>query len=66
MVPSDREPTANAGDLRDVGLTPGFRRSSGEGHDILLQYCCQGNPMDRGAWLATVHRVAESDMTEVT
>ena len=31
-----------------------------------LQYSCLENPMDRGAWQATVHRVAESDMTEVT
>ena len=67
MAPvSGREPTANAGDLRDVGSIPGFRRSSGGGHDIPLQYCCQGNPLDRGAWPATVHSVAESDMTEVT
>ena len=38
----------------------------GEGNGIPLQYSCLDNPMDSGAWQATVHRVAESDMTEVT
>ena len=54
---------ANAGDTRDtgdVGLIPGSRRSPGEGHDNLLQYSCLENPMDRGAWRATVHRVTKS------
>ena len=40
--------------------------SPGEGNGNPLQFCCLENPMDRGAWWATVHRVAESDMTEVT
>ena len=52
---------ANAGDL---GSIPGLGRSSGEGNGNPLQYACLENPMDRGAWWATVHRVAESDMTE--
>ena len=61
-----RNPPANAGDIRDTGLIPGSRRSPGGGHGDPLLYSCLENPMDRGAWRATVHRVAESDMTEVT
>ena len=48
---------ANAGDVRDVGLIPGLERSLGEGHGSPLQYSCLENPMDRGAWWATVYRV---------
>ena len=51
---------ANAGDLRDAGLIPGLGRSPGGGRDNLLQYSCLENSMDRGAWWATVHRVAKS------
>ena len=51
---------ANAGDVRDTGLIPGLGRSSGGGHGNPLQYSCLKNPMDRGAWLATVHQVAKS------
>ena len=54
----------NAGDKRDTGMIPGLGRSPGEGHGNPLQYSCLGNPMDRGAWWTTVHRVAELDMTE--
>jgi len=50
----------NAGDLRGVGLIPGLGRSPGVGHGNPLQYSCLENPMDRGAWWATVHRVAKS------
>ena len=57
---------ANAGDVRDKGSIPGSGRSPGRGHGNPLQYSCLENPMDRGAWWATVHRVAESDMTEAT
>ena len=46
----------NAG---DKGLIPGLGRSPGEGNGNPLQYSCQGNPMDRGAWQATVHGVAK-------
>ena len=44
----------------DTGLIPGWRRSPGEGNGNLLQYSCLANPMDRGAWQATVHGVTES------
>ena len=47
-----------------MGLIPGSGRSPGEGNGNPLQYACLGNPMDRGAWWATVHGVAELDMTE--
>ena len=50
-------PTCHAGDL---GSIPGFGRSPGEGHGNPLQDSCLENPTDRGAWWATVHRVAES------
>ena len=51
---------ANAGDTRDMGSIPGSGRSPGEGNGNLLQYSCLENPMDRGAWWATVHGVAKS------
>ena len=52
-------PLANAG---DAGLMPGSGGSPGEGNGNLLQYSYLGNPMDKGAWQATVHGVAkESD-----
>ena len=59
-----KELPANAGDVRDSGLIPGLGRSPGEGNGNPLQYSCLENPMDRGAWWATVHRFAESDTTE--
>ena len=55
-----KNPPANAGDIRDVGLTPRLGRSPGEGHGNTLQYSCLENPMDRGALQATVHRVTKS------
>ena len=51
---------ANAGDMRDAGSIPGWGRSPGGGHDNPLQYSCLENPMDRGAWWATVHGIAQS------
>ena len=57
---------ANAGDKRDEDLIPGSERSSGGGNGNPLQYSCLENPMDRGAWRATVHGVAKSDKTEAT
>jgi len=47
-----KNPPANAGDLRDVGLIPGSGRSPGKVHGNSLQYSCLGSPMDRGAWRA--------------
>ena len=51
---------ANAGDVRDVGSIPGWGRSPGGEHGNPFQYSCLGNPMDRGAWRATVHGVAQN------
>ena len=51
---------ANAGAVRDLGLIPGSERSPGGGNGNLLQYSCLENPMDRGAWRATVHEVTKS------
>ena len=50
----------------DVGSIPGSGRSPGGGHSNLLQDSCLENSMDRGAWWAMVHRVAELDITEAT
>ena len=55
-----KNPPANTGDARDVGLIPRSRRSSGEGNGNPLQYSCLENPMGRGAWWATVCGVAKS------
>ena len=57
----DKESACNEGDL---GLIPGSGRSPGEGNGNPLQYSCLENPMDGGAWQATVHGVAELDTTE--
>ena len=51
---------ANSGDLRDAGSVPGSGRSPEGGHGNPLQYSCLENPMDRGGWQATVHRVTKS------
>ena len=61
-----KNPPANAGDSRDVGSIPGSGRSPGRGHGNPLQDSCLENPMDRGAWRAPVHGVAESDTIELT
>ena len=55
-----KNPPANAGDTRDSGSIPGSGRSPGGGHDNPPHYSCLENPMDRGAWQATVHGVAQS------
>ena len=54
-----KNPPANAGDARDVGSIPGSGRSPGVGNGHPLQYFCLENPMNRGAWRATVHGVAK-------
>ena len=64
MVLLVKNPPASAGDIRDTGLIPELGRSPGGGHGITLQYSCLENPMDRRAWWATVHGVAESEMTQ--
>ena len=56
---------AKAGDIGEEGSIPGWR-SPGRGHDYPFQYSCLENPMDGEAWRAIVHRVAESNRTEVT
>ena len=58
-----KESTCNVGDL---DLIPGLGRSPGGGQVNPLQYSCLENPMDRGAWQAMVHSVAESGTTEAT
>ena len=55
-----RNPSANAGDVGDVGSLPGSGRSPGGGHGNPLQYSCLENAMNRGAWWASVHRVAKN------
>ena len=52
-----KESTCNAGDLVSI---PGLGKSPGDGNGNPLQYSCLENPMDRGAWWATVHGVAKS------
>ena len=55
-----KNPLANAGDIRDMGLIPGLGKSPGVGNGNSLQHFCTENPMDRGAWQATVHGIAKS------
>ena len=51
---------ANSGEVRDVGLSPGFGRFPGGGNGTPLQYSCLENPMGRGAWRDTIHGFAKS------
>ena len=51
---------ASVYNARDLSSSPGLERSPGEGNGNPLQYYCLENPMDGGAWEATVHRVAKS------
>ena len=57
-----KNPPANAGDVRDMGLIPGWGRSPGGGLGNPLQYSCLENTIDREAWKATVHRVSKSQI----
>ena len=55
-----KNPPPSAGDTGDMSSIPGSGRATGEGSGNPLQYSCLGNPMDRGAWPAMVHRVTKS------
>ena len=55
-----KNPPANAGNRRNVGLILGSGTSPGGGHGNPLQYSCLENPMGRGAWGATVHGVTKN------
>ena len=57
---SGKESACNAGNARDADSIPGSGRSPEGGNGNPLQYSCMENPMDRGAWQATVHRAAKS------
>ena len=60
VAPVAKNPHASAGDVRDSGSVPGFRRSPGGGHGNPLQFSWLENPMDGGAWWATVYKAARS------
>ena len=51
---------AKAGNIRSMGSTPRLGRSPGGGHGNPLKYSCLENPMDRGAWQVTLHRITKS------
>ena len=59
-LPRWRSGKESPADTGGAGLIPGLGRFSGEGNGNPLQYSCLKNPMDRGAWRATVHETAES------
>ena len=58
--PGGSDGKASSYNAEDLGSIPGLGRSPGEGNGNPLQYSCLENPMDRGAWQATVHGVAKS------
>ena len=55
--PGDSDGKESACNAGDPGLVPGLGRAPGEGNSNPLQYSCLENPIDRGAWQATVHGV---------
>ena len=57
---SRKEPSCQCRNIRDTDSIPGLGKSPGGGHDDPLQCSCLENPMDRGTWRATVHRVSRS------
>ena len=70
-LPGGSEVKVSACNVGDLGSIPGLGRSPGERNVNPLQYSCLENPMDRGAWWATVHGVAKSrtqlsDLTSLT
>ena len=58
-----KNPPAKVGDTRYMGSIPGSERSPGGGNSNPLLYSSLGNPMDRGAWWATVHEVTKAEAT---
>ena len=58
--PGGSDGKESACNVRYLGLIPGLGRSPGEGNGNPLQYSCLENPMNRGAWWATIHEVTES------
>ena len=60
--PGGLDSKESACNAEDLGSNPGLGRSPREGNGNPLQYSCLGNPMDRGAWWATVHGVAKSQI----
>ena len=61
-VDGKENPSANAGDVRDMGSIPGSGRSPGGEDGNPFQYSCLENPMDSGAWLAIVDRITKSQI----
>ena len=61
--PGGSDGKASAYNVGDLGSVPGLGRSPGEGNGNPFQYFCLENPMDRGAWRATVHKLTESEAT---
>ena len=59
-----KKPPANAGDIRDMGSSPGSGRSPGGAHGNSLQYSCLENPMDRGVWWVSIYKTLMLGMTE--
>ena len=57
--PSSSDNKESACNVEDLGVIPGSERFPGGGHDNPLQYSCLENPMDRGVWQATVHKVTK-------
>ena len=62
--PGGSDGKVSACNVEDLGWIPGSGRSPGKGNGNRLQYSCLENPMERGAWQATVHEVTELDTTE--
>ena len=60
IFPGGLDSKESAGNAGDLDLSPTSGRSPGKGNSYPLQFSCLENPMDRGAWWATVHRVAKS------
>ena len=60
-----KEPACQCRKCKRCGFNPWIRKVPGKEHGNPLQYSCLENPIDRGAWWATDHRVTELDMTEV-